>query len=149
MSRQTRFGNKTPKQDVLTEARMVLPGIQALFGFQLVAVFNQRFDRLGECDKACHIAALLLVALATGLVMAPAAIDRFATGRRGEQYLRRWAPSLLAAGMFMLMMAIALELFVVSKLVLGPAVAWIVSAVGGAVLWALWFALPLFLRWRK
>ena len=25
------------------EARMILPGIQALFGFQLIAVFNQRF----------------------------------------------------------------------------------------------------------
>ena len=28
---------------LLEECRMVLPGIQALFGFQLVAVFNQAF----------------------------------------------------------------------------------------------------------
>jgi hypothetical protein len=28
---------------LLEECRMVLPGIQALFGFQLIAVFNQNF----------------------------------------------------------------------------------------------------------
>ena len=27
-------------QEAIEEARMVLPGIQALFGFQLIAVFN-------------------------------------------------------------------------------------------------------------
>ncbi len=30
----------------IEEARMVLPGIQALFGFQLIAAFNQRFSEL-------------------------------------------------------------------------------------------------------
>jgi hypothetical protein len=30
-------------RDAIEEARMVLPGIQALFGFQLIAVFNERF----------------------------------------------------------------------------------------------------------
>jgi len=30
-------------QALLDECRMVLPGIQALFGFQLLAVFNTRF----------------------------------------------------------------------------------------------------------
>ena len=35
---------KDAVEQALEEARMVLPGIQALFGFQLIAVFNQRFD---------------------------------------------------------------------------------------------------------
>ncbi len=30
------------------EARMVLPGVQAILGFQLIAVFNQRFQDLSE-----------------------------------------------------------------------------------------------------
>jgi hypothetical protein len=30
------------------EARMVLPGVQAILGFQLVAVFNQRFHDLTD-----------------------------------------------------------------------------------------------------
>src|SRR4029077_15687373 len=40
---------ETEVEQALEEARMVLPGIQALFGFQLIAVFNQRFDQaLGD-----------------------------------------------------------------------------------------------------
>ncbi|TLG71825.1 hypothetical protein [Methylocystis sp. B8] len=38
-------GKQTQKlaRGAIEEARMVLPGIQALFGFQLIAVFNNRF----------------------------------------------------------------------------------------------------------
>ena len=32
-------------QYLLDECRMVLPGIQALFGFQLIVVFNSGFDQ--------------------------------------------------------------------------------------------------------
>ena len=55
---------------------MVLPGIQALFGFQLIAVFNRPFFDLATADRLLHLAALLLVAVAIGLIMAPAAHHR-------------------------------------------------------------------------
>ena len=39
---------------LLEECRMVLPGIQALFGFQLVAVFNQSFgEKLSSGEQRC------------------------------------------------------------------------------------------------
>src|SRR3954466_6629561 len=61
----------------LDEARMILPGIQALFGFQLVAVFNQRFaDIFDEPGQLLHLAALVLVALSCALAMTPAAVHR-------------------------------------------------------------------------
>jgi len=42
---------------VIEEARMVLPGIQALFGFQLVAVFNNRFETaLSPSEQTLHLA---------------------------------------------------------------------------------------------
>ena len=54
-------------QTLLDECRMVLPGIQALFGFQLIAVFNDRFAReLNRFDQCLHFAAISLVALAIG-----------------------------------------------------------------------------------
>src|SRR5205823_10297737 len=58
------------------EARMVLPGIQALFGFQLIAAFNTRFTELELADRAVHLSALILVALAIALIMTPAAYHR-------------------------------------------------------------------------
>ena len=33
-------------REAIEEARMVLPGIQALFGFQFITVFNERFRQL-------------------------------------------------------------------------------------------------------
>lgn len=36
---------------------MVLPGIQALFGFQLIAVFNNGFSRLDRAEQGLHYAA--------------------------------------------------------------------------------------------
>ena len=51
-------------QNAIEEARMVLPGIQALFGFQLVAIFNQRFPQIPVQQQMLHYAALLLIAIA-------------------------------------------------------------------------------------
>lgn len=39
------------------EARMILPGVQAILGFQLIAVFNQRFQELTEGRQFLHPAA--------------------------------------------------------------------------------------------
>src|SRR6185312_6704027 len=62
---------------VLEECRMVLPGIQALFGFQLIAVFNQGFgEKLSQAQQVLHLVALVLTTLSMALVMTPAALHR-------------------------------------------------------------------------
>src|SRR4030095_10641479 len=59
---------------ILEESRMVLPGIQALFGFQLIAVFNQGFgEKLAPSEQVLHLLAFALVAVATALIITPAA----------------------------------------------------------------------------
>jgi len=67
---------KDQMRNTLEEARMVLPGIQALFGFQTVAVFNQRFVELPAVVQNAHLVALLTVVAAIALVMMPAAWHR-------------------------------------------------------------------------
>jgi hypothetical protein len=50
---------------LIEEARMVLPGLQALLGFQLIAVFNERFDKaLSPLEQHLHLAAICAVAVA-------------------------------------------------------------------------------------
>src|SRR4051794_11603722 len=66
---------------VIEEARMVLPGIQALFGFQLIAIFNNRFQSFSKGEQTLHLLALLLVVIAVALIMTPAAYHRI--GQRG------------------------------------------------------------------
>ena len=58
---------------VIEEARMVLPGIQAFFGFQLIAVFNSRFQDLTHMEQVLHLVALLMLTVSIALIMTPAA----------------------------------------------------------------------------
>ena len=133
---------------VLDEARMVLPGIQALFGFQLIAAFNQRFATdLASWQQLIHLAALLLVAIAVGVIMTPAAYHRQAErGRISERFLRL-ASALITVAMLPLAAGISLDLFVVACIITGQSIS---SAVLGALLFAVligaWFAFP---RWSK
>src|SRR5436190_11199080 len=62
---------------VLEECRTVVPGMQALFGFQLIAVFSTAFrEELSSTERIVHLAAILLVTVAIVLVIAPAALHR-------------------------------------------------------------------------
>ena len=63
-------------QEAIEEARMVLPGIQALFGFQLMAIFNDKFRTLSEFGQRTHFVAMLLISLSIALIMTPAAYHR-------------------------------------------------------------------------
>src|SRR5439155_16789122 len=59
---------------ILEECRMVLPGIQALFGFQLIAVFSARFQSaLTANEQRLHMVAIVLIVLSTAMIMTPAA----------------------------------------------------------------------------
>jgi hypothetical protein len=68
---------ETEVDHVIEESRMVLPGIQALFGFQLIAVFNERFDiALPAAGRWMHSSPSVLIAFAIALIMPPAAFHR-------------------------------------------------------------------------
>src|SRR5678815_3475380 len=57
-------------EHLLNECRMVLPGIQALFGFQLVAVFTDGFaTKLSSAEQRVHFFAITLVAAAIAIIM--------------------------------------------------------------------------------
>jgi Family of unknown function (DUF6328) len=45
-------------EQMLTEARVVLPGVQAMLGFDLLVTFTRAFEQLSGAAKAVHIAAL-------------------------------------------------------------------------------------------
>lgn len=135
-------------EHLLEEARMVLPGIQALFGFQLIAIFNQRFAAdLSADEQRLHLAALTLAALSIALVMAPAAYHRQAEPGQVSQHFIKLATRLITLGMVPLMLGIVLDIYVVSQLVLDdPAESGAIAAVLLAILAGLWFVWP---RWWK
>src|SRR6476619_5483200 len=105
---------------LLDECRMVLPGIQALFGFQLIAVFNASFsDKLSSGEQTLHLTAILCVVVAVALVMAPAAIHR---SREPNSVSRRFihvSSRLLRWSMVPLAVATSFDVYLVSRVILG------------------------------
>lgn len=75
---------------------MVLPGIQALFGFQLIAAFNERFKELTKDEQLIHFGTTVLVTIAIVLIMTPAACHRLAeqtTISKFFVWLASWLPA--------------------------------------------------------
>jgi hypothetical protein len=69
---------------------MVLPGIQALFGFQLIAVFNASFrEVLTPAGQRLHLLALALVAAAIALIMTPAAVSSPVQSPGGNRHVHQ------------------------------------------------------------
>jgi hypothetical protein len=103
---------------ILEECRMVLPGIQALFGFQLIAVFNQGFgEKLTPGEQLIHLAAIALVAVAVALVMTPAALHRQTEPQQvSERFI--WVSSkLLLASMFPLAFGLCADVYLVAVII--------------------------------
>ena len=131
-------------QTLLDECRMVLPGIQALFGFQLIAVFSERFSsELDKGDQVLHLVAIALVAIAVALVMTPAAYHRHRGARKVTDTFIELSTLLLLTSMVPLAAGLSIDFFLIARLVLGGEG---VAAALGAAIFALmmffWFAFP-------
>jgi hypothetical protein len=105
---------------VLEECRTVVPGMQALFGFQLIAVFSTSFkEDLSPAERMLHLAALLLVAIAIALVMAPAALHRQSEPMSVSRGFIATSSRLLMASMVPLAAGICLDVYVIARVILG------------------------------
>ena len=129
---------------LLEECRMVLPGIQALFGFQFVAVFNNAFaERLSPGEQRLHLVALLLVAVAAALVLAPAALHRQTEPRAVSQRFLAVSSRLVMWSMAPLAVGTSLDVYLVARVISGERT--VAATCGGGVLLTfvvLWVVLP-------
>lgn len=127
---------------ILEEARMVIPGIQALFGFQLVAVFNEPFfNRLGDGERGVHLAALAFVLVALISVMCPAAYHRQAEPRSTSNAFNRFAGRCLTFGMFVLMLGVNIDFYIVATLIVGQFVGAVAAIIMLSAFVVGWFVL--------
>jgi hypothetical protein len=126
------------------EARMLLPGVQTILGFQLMAVFNQRFEQFTHGEQVLHFAAFLLVALTMGLLMAPAAFHRQAEPRMVTSRYVRLSSVLLTTSMVPFTAGVCLDTYLVGRLILRDSAPALLAAGSMLiVLTGLWFVLPL------
>lgn len=127
-------------RQVLTEARVVLPGAQAIFGFGFSAVLSDAFATLPESSKVAHLTALLFVTLSIVLLITPAAYHRIVEEGENSEHFVRFAGKVITAAMVPLALGISLDFFVVTRKVIGSFLA---GAIGGvttlAVFFGMWF----------
>jgi hypothetical protein len=136
---------------VLEECRTVVPGIQALFGFQLIAVFSTAFrDELSSAERILHLVAIVLVTIAIVLVMAPAALHRQSEPDAVSRRFITVSSRLLMASMAPLAVGICLEVYVVARVIVGSrGVAAGVAASLLGVFILFWLVLPRAVRRRR
>jgi hypothetical protein len=127
-------------QQVLTEARVVLPGAQAIFGFGFSAVLSQVFRELPESSQLAHLTSLIFVTLSIVLLITPAAYHRIVEEGENTEHFVRFAGKVITAAMVPLALGISLDFFVVARKIVGSFAA---GAIGGVatliVFFGMWF----------
>jgi hypothetical protein len=134
---------------MLTEARVIVPGAQALLGFQLIVTFTRAFGDLSATMRVVHIAALCCVALAVVLLMTPAALHRIAfRGEDTQDFLWLGSAFVLAAPAA-LALGLAADMDVaIAQAINAQDVAAAISGISLIVLMGLWYVMPIMLRMR-
>jgi hypothetical protein len=129
---------------LLEECRMVLPGIQVLFGFQLIAVFNQSFwERFTDSQRVLHLASISVVAIAIALVMTPAAYHRQTEQETVSHGFIRLTSRLLLWSMPLLLAGLCLDFYLIASLILHNTSLTVITTIFvGTTFFLLWFVLP-------
>ena len=122
---------------------MILPGAQALLGFQLAVVLTR--DLLPAWSKAVHALALGLVALCTILLMARRPIIAGEAAPELHQLGRRF---ILVATMA-LALGLAADVYVVIARIAGEAVGFAAAMLALVALVGVWHLAPLVLLWQR
>lgn len=123
---------------------MVLPGIQALFGFQLIATFNETFARkLSPSEQRLHLLSIVLVATAVVLIMTPASYHRLSGAREVTETFIRISTRLLLASMAPLAFGLCIEFYLIARLILGGAFPAAILSIALLMLFViLWIVFP-------
>src|SRR3954453_5597999 len=91
--------------ELLNELRVVMPGVQLLFGFLLTVPFQQRFAEIDDFQRIVYVVTLVLTAASAAFLMAPSAFHRL-TFRMGEKpYLIQFGTRVTIVGLGLLALA--------------------------------------------
>ena len=129
-------------EHLLDEARMVLPGMQALFGFQVIAVFSPGFSDLEDSGQQLRLAAIALVAIAVAVIMTPAAYHRLTGPREVTESFIELSTRLLLWSMAPLALGVCIDFYLISSVIVDGSVSAVFAALLFAVFIGLWFIFP-------
>ncbi|MES2309733.1 MAG: DUF6328 family protein [Verrucomicrobiota bacterium] len=129
-------------EQLLEECRMVLPGLQALFGFQLIAVFNSTFSQLSSENQRLHLVSITLVVISIALIMTPAAYHRQTCPREVTSTFLKLSSRFLLVSMLPLSIALSLDFYLIAQLILHSSQALLFTGFIFLIFIGLWFIFP-------
>jgi hypothetical protein len=136
-------------EQMLTEARVIIPGAQALLGFQFAVVLTDSFEKLPMLSKAVHAASLGCIAVAIILLMTPAAYHRIVYAGQDNPEFHRTGSILITVATVPLALGIAGDIYVVMAKVFESQSAGLAIAAAALVGYvALWHVYPALRRER-
>ncbi len=107
-------GSRERYRELLEELRTIMPGAQVLLGFLLTVPFAGRFAEVDEVGEAVFLIALVAVAAATVLFLAPAAHHRVAHDTDRQRRIA-YGVQMQLAGLALVALGISAALFVVVR----------------------------------
>jgi hypothetical protein len=131
--------------ELLNELRVVMPGVQVLFGFLLTVPFQQRFQMVDDFQRAVYFVTLLLTAASAAFLMAPSAFHRL-TFREGQKpYLIKLGTRQTIVGTVLLAFAMNGVLMLLTDVLYGSATVAVTVVATSALFFWLWFGVA----WRR
>jgi hypothetical protein len=131
----------------LTELRVILPGAQALFGFQVSAVLTDSFNHIGVEAKATHLASLMVIIVAIVMLIAPAAYHRIAADGDANDAVLRYIVRMMLPAEGLIVLGLVGDAYVTVWMIAGSQVLAIaVSLAALALFITLIYVLPLMAR---
>ena len=140
---------KSPKErvdrelgELVEETRVVLPGVEILFGFPIILPF-QFSDELSELERVVYVGAFLAVSIGLALLVASTVDHRIRFRHLDkEEWLFR-ANRLMIAGIATVAIGIVLTVYLVLVTILGGPLAIGLAVANAAAFAWLWFLSPL------
>ncbi len=141
---------ETRLRDVLTEARIILPGAQAMLGFQMVAFLTHAFSHLPRSSQWAHLGATLFLLAAIVLLMAPPAFHRIAEAGEETERLHSFSQNVVFIAAIPFACSLVCDFYVATRMVSNNSKGSLVAALVLLGLCAgCWYGLPYLYRWRN
>jgi hypothetical protein len=125
---------------------VALPGVQFLFAFLLIVPFQQTAAKITDFQRDVYFVALVSAAVATALLIAPAAQHRVLFRQKEKEALLKRSSRSAFAGTLVLAVAVVAALLLVVDMLFSRPLAWATAGGVAALLLWWWVAVPFWQR---
>ncbi|HEX2221514.1 MAG TPA: DUF6328 family protein [Candidatus Limnocylindria bacterium] len=132
-------------RELLDEVRVILPGVEILFGFLIILPFEFS-EELTGFERLLYLGAFLSVSAGLALLVAPTTYHRLRFRAMDKERMVFLANRLVLAASIFVALGISLAVYLVVETILGGVTAAAIAAVNAGWFAWFWFGLPL---WRR